>query len=94
LAEPRARQPSPPPFDLGATLGSLVLSPPPVHLTGFELFEFALPVPGDLRRRRLRPGVTSNTGDDDGTAVDAVPGQANIREFFEPPLRIYGRMRD
>jgi len=28
-------------FDLGATLGSLDLSPPPVHLTGFELFEFA-----------------------------------------------------
>jgi beta-phosphoglucomutase-like phosphatase (HAD superfamily) len=78
-------------FDLGATLGSPILSPPPVHLIGFDVFEFALPVLDDLRGRGLRLGVISNTGDDDGTAVDAVLGQANIRDFFEPSLRIYSR---
>jgi beta-phosphoglucomutase-like phosphatase (HAD superfamily) len=78
-------------FDLGATLGSPILSPPPVHLIGFDVFEFARPVLDDLRGRGLRLGVISNTGDDDGTAVDAVLGQANIRDFFEPSLRIYSR---
>jgi len=78
-------------FDLGATLGTPVLSPPPVHLTGFDVFDFAVPVLDDLRDRGLRLGVISNTGDDDGTAVDAVLGRADIRDLFEPALRIYSR---
>jgi len=35
--------------------------------------------------------VISNTGDDDGSAVDTVLGRAKIRDFFEPRLRIYSR---
>src|SRR5262245_22583927 len=50
-------------FDLGETLGSPVLSPPPIHLVGFEVFDFTTRVLRKLRRRRLRLGVISNTGD-------------------------------
>jgi len=35
-------------FDLGGTLGAPVLSPPPVHLVGFDVFDFAVPVLDDL----------------------------------------------
>src|SRR4051812_22139569 len=78
-------------FDLGDTLGTPVLSPPPIHLTGFEVFDVAMPVLDELRDLGLRLGVISNTGDDDGTAVDAVLGTAGIRDCFAPELRIYSR---
>jgi leucyl aminopeptidase len=78
-------------FDLGDTLGAPVLSPPPIHLIGFELFDVAMPVLDELRDLGLRLGVISNTGDDDGTAVDAVLGAAGIRDCFAPELRIYSR---
>jgi hypothetical protein len=78
-------------FDLGGTLGSPSLSPPPIHLVGFEVFDFTLPVLDELRDRGLRLGVISNTGEDDGPAVDAVLERAGIRDFFEPSLRIYSR---
>jgi hypothetical protein len=78
-------------FDLGGTLGSPILSPPPIHLVGFEVSDFTLPVLRELRDRGLRLGVISNTGEDDGTAVDAVLERAGIRDFFEPVLRIYSR---
>jgi hypothetical protein len=78
-------------FDLGDTLGTPVLSPPPIHLVGFEVFDFAVPVLDELSDLGLRLGVISNTGDDDGVAVDAVLGAAGIRDCFAPELRIYSR---
>jgi hypothetical protein len=78
-------------FDLGDTLGTPVLSGPPFHLIGFEVFEFTVPVLTDLGNRGLRLGVTANPGDEGGPAVDAVLGKAGIRDFFEPALRIYSR---
>ena len=79
-------------FDLGDTLGTPVLSAPPVHLVGFHVFDATVPVLTDLRAvDGLRLGIISNTGDDDGTAVDAILAQAGIRDFFDPVLRIYSR---
>jgi len=79
-------------FDLGDTLGTPVLSSPPIHLVGFEIFDFTVPVLTDLTLRAgLCLGVISHTGDDDGTAVDAILEKAGIRDFFEPALRIYSR---
>ena len=78
-------------FDLGNTLGTPVVSPSPPQLTGFDVFDFAVPVLTELRDRGLRLGIISNTGDDDGTAVDAILDRAGIRDFFEAPLRIYSR---
>jgi FMN phosphatase YigB (HAD superfamily) len=79
-------------FDLGDTLGTPVLSAPPIHLIGFEVFEVTVPVLDDLGGPDgLRLGVISNTGNDDGATVDAVLERAGIRDFFEPALRIYSR---
>ncbi|HEY7272869.1 MAG TPA: HAD family hydrolase [Actinoplanes sp.] len=78
-------------FDLGDTLGAPVLSPPPIHLIGFEVFDVAMPVLDELSDLGLRLGVISNTGDDDGGAVDAVLSTAGIRDCFAPELRIYSR---
>ena len=69
-------------FDLGDTLGTPVLSPPPVHLVGFEVFDFTLTVLGELRAKGLRLGVISNTGDDGGPTVDGVLRTAGLLDFF------------
>ena len=78
-------------FDLGDTLGTPVLSPPPVHLVGFEVFDFTTTILGELEAKGLRLGVISNTGDDDGHAVDGVLSAAGILDFFADPLRIYSK---
>jgi hypothetical protein len=79
-------------FDLGDTLGTPVLSAPPIHLIGFDVFDFSVPALHQLGTHGgLRLGVISNTGSDDGTAVDEVLERAGIRDFFEPALRIYSR---
>jgi FMN phosphatase YigB (HAD superfamily) len=79
-------------FDLGETLGRPVLSAPPVHLVGFEVFDFTVSVLTDLGiEAGLCLGVISHTGDDAGPVVDEILARAGIRDFFEPALRIYSR---
>jgi FMN phosphatase YigB (HAD superfamily) len=78
-------------FDLGDTLGTAVLSPPPPHLVGFQVFDFALSVLQELKARGLRLGLISNTGDDPGSVVDSILRNAGILDFFEDPLRIYSK---
>lgn len=59
-------------FDLGDTLGSAVVSAPPPHLVGFNVYPF---VPALLRRLSRAPGrlgVISNTGDDGAREVNRV----------------------
>ena len=68
-----------------------MLSPPPVHLVGFEVFDFTRRFWESCRRKGLRLGVISNTGDDGGPAVDGVLGAAGILDFFADPLRIYSK---
>jgi leucyl aminopeptidase len=46
---------------------------------------------GDLQRRGLRPGVISNTGDDDGAAVNEVLRAAGLLSYFDPSLLIYSK---
>src|SRR5262245_17258926 len=76
-------------FDLGDTLGSPVLSPPPVHLIGFDPFPFARELLAALRAKGFRLGIISNTGSDGKDVIDAVFDTAGILEFFEPALRLY-----
>jgi len=78
-------------FDLGDTLGTPVLSPPPYHLVGFNVFPFAQSVLGELQRRGLRLGVISNTGDDGGPAVNEVLRAAGLLTYFDPSLLIYSK---
>ena len=77
--------------DLGDTLGTPVLSPPPYHLVGFNVIPFAQSVLGELQRRGLRLGVISNTGDDGGPAVNEVLRAAGLLSYFDPSLLIYSK---
>jgi len=77
-------------FDLGDTLGSPILSPPPIHLAGFQVFPFVLSLLQQLKQRGLRMGLISNTGDD--------TGRRSIRSLnrrdptvFRASLRIYSK---
>src|SRR5262249_44302100 len=76
-------------FDLGDTLGTPVLSPPPLHLIGFNVFSFGPPILQELKAQGLHLGIISNTGNDPGTTVDQVLATAGIPSFFDEDLRIY-----
>lgn len=76
-------------FDLGDTLGTPVLSPPPLHLIGFNAFSFGPRILEELKAQGFYLGIISNTGDDPGTTVDQVLAIAGILSFFDEGLRIY-----
>jgi hypothetical protein len=78
-------------FDLGDTLGSPVLSPPPIHIIRFDPFPYVQGLLAALRAKGLRLGIISNTGDDGKDVVDNVLDGAGILSFFEPTLRLYSR---
>jgi bacterial leucyl aminopeptidase len=78
-------------FDLGDTLGTPVLSPPPERLLDFNVFPFALPVLRMVRSCGLRVGVISNTGDIPGTAVNQVLQNVGLLPAFDPDLLIYSK---
>ena len=78
-------------FDIGDTLGTAVLSPPPVRLIRVDLFPYVMALLRSLADRSLRLGIISNTGDMDGASVDAILNKAGIRDFFDPSLRLYSK---
>jgi|GEM_PF-1148952 len=59
-------------FDLGETLGTADVGGRPPKLVGFDVYPFVPAVLAELMARRLRLGVISNTGNQDGEAVNAV----------------------
>lgn len=78
-------------FDLGDTLGSAVVSAPPPHLAGFNVYPF---VPALLRRLSRAPGrlgVISNTGDDGAREVNRVLHDCGLLSYFEPSLLLYSK---
>ena len=76
-------------FDLGDTLGSAVLSSPPIHLVAFDVYPSVSQLLSDLQHRGIRLGIISNTGDDGRETVDAALRAAGIVNYFEPGLRLY-----
>src|SRR5258706_16364248 len=76
-------------FDLGDTLGSAVLSSPPIHLVAFDVYQFVSELLSDLQRQGIRLGIISNTGDDGRETVDAVLRAASIVDCFATRLRLY-----
>ena len=78
-------------FDIGDTLGTAVLSPPPVRLVRLDLFPYVMALLRSLADRGLRLGIISNTGDMDGASVDAILNNAGIRDFFNASLRLYSK---
>lgn len=77
-------------FDIGNTLATPRLSPPPVRLEGLDVFPAARNV---LRRlhegRRVRIGIISNTGGETAASMKEVLEQAGIFAFFDPALLLY-----
>ena len=59
-------------FDLGDTLGTVVVGGSPPHLTEFDVFPYAPGVIADLKARGLKLGIISNTGTENGPAINAV----------------------
>jgi hypothetical protein len=78
-------------FDIGDTLGTAVLSPPPIRLIRLDLFPYVTALLRSLVDRGLRLGIISNTGDMDGASVDEILNNAGIRDFFDPALRLYSK---
>jgi hypothetical protein len=78
-------------FDIGDTLGTAVLSPPPIRLIRLDLFPYVTALLRSLVDRGLRLGIISNTGDMDGASVDEILNNAGIRDFFDPSLRLYSK---
>lgn len=68
-------------FDLGDTLGSAVLSPPPVHIIRFNPFPFVQELLAALCAKSLRLGIISNTGNDGKNVIDTVLNTAGIWTF-------------
>ena len=77
-------------FDLGDTLGVPVLSVDH-RLERFEPFQFAQPVLKELREKRMRLGVISNTGEEPGARMNEVLGERALLGFFEPTLLVYSK---
>ena len=76
-------------FDLGDTLCTPELSPPPIQLVGFHVFPFVSNLLEQLRSRGLKLGIISNTGSDTGPKLDAILSTAGILASFNDTLRIY-----
>jgi extracellular elastinolytic metalloproteinase len=75
-------------FDLGDTLGTPELSADK-RLVGFKVFDFARPILGELQSKGLVLGIISNTGNEDGVALDKVLETAGILRFFN--VRVYSK---
>ncbi|HEX2080133.1 MAG TPA: HAD family hydrolase, partial [Longimicrobium sp.] len=76
-------------FDIGGTLASPVLTPPPHRLERLDLYPFVPGVLKDLRGRGVRLGIISNTGDERGERIDEVLAAAGVLGFFDPALLVY-----
>lgn len=76
-------------FDLGDTLGSPVLSGQPPALVGFDVFPFVPAVLSELKGRRLKLGIISNTGEDRGESVNSVLAPTGLLGHFDHALLVY-----
>lgn len=85
-------------FDLGDTLGTATVGGSPIHLIRFDVFPFILPSSSNaaergvlerLKKRGLRLGVISNTGDDKAPAMHAVLAPTGLLAHLDPALLVY-----
>jgi dipeptidyl aminopeptidase/acylaminoacyl peptidase len=76
-------------FDLGDTLGTAVAAGSPPHLVNFHVFSYAPGILSNLRARGLKLGVISNTGTDNGQAVNAIIAPTGVLADMDPGLLVY-----
>jgi hypothetical protein len=76
-------------FDIGETLGSAVISPPPHRLQRLDVYPYIPAVLEDLRDRGARLGIISNTGEEREDRLREVLVDAGIFDFFDSALLVY-----
>lgn len=76
-------------FDIGDTLGSPMISPPPSRLEGLDIYPHIPNILQQLADNGLRIGIISNTGNETEDNLKTVLEEAGIYSFFEPNLLIY-----
>jgi len=78
-------------FDLGDTLGSAVLTPPPKHLAALNVYPYVPEVLQQLAVRPGRLGIISNTGDDGYVAMNRVLKACGLLDYFNSSLLLYSK---
>jgi bacterial leucyl aminopeptidase len=76
-------------FDIGDTLGSPKISPPPYHLESLNIYPYIPGILQQLKSDRLRLGMISNTGNETEASMKKVLEASGIYNFFDPNLLIY-----
>ena len=76
-------------FDIGDTLGEVMMTTQPVERLSLVVFPHVLPVLQRLREQGFRLGLISNTGNSAASLVNDALSRAHILQFFEPQLRVY-----
>jgi bacterial leucyl aminopeptidase len=76
-------------FDIGDTLGTPRLSPPPSHLERLDIYPHIPNILQQLKDNGLKIGVISNTGKETEDDMKRVLEEARVYSFFEPNLLIF-----
>jgi bacterial leucyl aminopeptidase len=76
-------------FDIGETLGSVRVSPPPYRLLGLDIYPYVPAILNQLRNNGVRIGVISNTGSETAEDMKNVLEECQLYGLFEPDLLIY-----
>ncbi|TBR59206.1 hypothetical protein B4U84_25585 [Westiellopsis prolifica IICB1] len=76
-------------FDIGDTLGTPKISPPPSRLEGLDIYPYIPNVLQRLKDNGVKIGIISNTGNETEHDMRRVLEEAKIYSFFEPNLLIY-----
>ncbi len=76
-------------FDIGDTLGTPRISPPPYRLERLDIYPYIPNVLQQLKNNGLKIGIISNTGNETADHMKRVLEEARIYSFFEPSLLIY-----
>ncbi|MDV2998035.1 MAG: hypothetical protein N4J56_007740 [Chroococcidiopsis sp. SAG 2025] len=76
-------------FDIGDTLGTPRISPPPYRLEGLDIYPYIPDILQQLKDKNVQIGIISNTGDETEDDMKRVLEEAGIYNFFKPNLLIY-----
>jgi bacterial leucyl aminopeptidase len=76
-------------FDIGNTLGSPKISPPPYHLESLNIYPYIPGILQQLKSDDLRLGMISNTGNETEASMKKVLETSRIYDFFDQNLLIY-----
>jgi leucyl aminopeptidase len=77
-------------FDIGDTLASVALSPSGDQIDRLAVYPYVPGVLAELRDRGARLGIISNRGAIPAEEVNQALQQAELWDFFEPELVVYG----